>query len=187
MINALANHHVLPHSGKGITKEMAVKALVEAINLDPSICNVFASVAVSTNPDHHASFFDLNHVSKHGVIEHDVSLSRNDVELGDNTTFDPWVWEHVLSNYGEGPELDFQTASKARYERVLACQKAHESAERDFQYGIKELILSYGETALMFGLLGKVKEGKLPLEYVKVLVGEYIGNGGLNLLTYWSM
>jgi Peroxidase, family 2 len=169
MLNALANHHILPYDGKGITKEMAVQALSKAINLDPSIGKVFASVATTTNPDHHANFFDLSHVCKHGVIEHDVSLSRNDEDLGDNSTFNPSIWEAVLSTYGDNTMTDFATASKARYERVLACQKAHEAAKKEFQYGLKEFILSYGETALLMGLLGDPKEGKIPLEYLKVL------------------
>jgi hypothetical protein len=172
MMNALANHHVLPHNGKGITKEMAVKALSDAINLDPAVAKIFASVAITTNPDHHANFFDLDHVSKHGVIEHDVSLSRNDKNLGDNTTFDPWVWENVIKSYGDNTETDFASASKARYERVIACKKAHEAAAKDFQYGIKEFILSYGETALFLGLLGDPKHGKIPIKYLKALFGK---------------
>jgi len=174
MMNALANHHVLPHNGKGITKDMAVKALEKAINLDPGVAKVFASGAIATNPDHHADHFDLSMVCKHGAIEHDVSLSRNDANLGDNTTFDPWVWENVLKSYGDRTQTDFASASKARYERVMACKKAHEAAGKDFQYGIKEFILSYGETALCLGLLGDPKNGKIPIEYLKVLFGEKI-------------
>jgi len=172
MINALANHSILPHNGKGITKAMAVEVLVKAINLDSKIANVFATGALTTNPDHSAHSFDLNHLQKHGVIEHDVSLSRNDIALGDNHSFDKSVWEGVMASYGEATETDFGLVSKARYERMMASKKSHEEVKKDFQYGIKEFILSYGESALFLGILGDPKEGKIPLEYLRVLFQE---------------
>lgn len=190
MINALANHGILPHNGKGITKAMAVDVLTKSINLDSTIANVFAIGALTTNPDHSAHSFDLDHLQKHGVIEHDVSLSRSDLGLGDNHTFDKNVFEGVLASYGDAKETNFELASKARYERMVAAKKAHEVAKKDFQYGIKEFILSkwspsvlpshtdmplifcssgYGESALFLGILGDPKDGKIPLEYLKVL------------------
>jgi hypothetical protein len=172
MLNALANHHILPHNGKGVTKAMAVDVLTRAINLDSSIANVFASTALRANPDHSTHYFDLDQVAKHGLIEHDVSLSRNDIAFGDNHTFDKAVWQKVMSTYGTATQTDFATVSKARYERVLAAKKAHADANKDFQYGIKEFILSYGESALFLGLLGSPKEGKIPIEYLRVLFGK---------------
>jgi hypothetical protein len=169
MINALANHHILPHSGKGITKSMAVNALTSSINLSPGIASIFASGAVIANPDHSAHYFDLDQVSKHGLIEHDVSLSRNDFAFGDNHSFDAGIWEEVVGSYGEETETSFESVSKARYGRLLACKKAHEEAGKEFTYGIKEFVLSYGESALFLGLLGDPKEGKIPLEYLRVL------------------
>jgi hypothetical protein len=62
--------------------------------------------------------------------------------------------------------------SKARYERVLAAKKAHEEAGKEFEYGIKEFVLSYGESALFMGLLGDAKEGKVNLEWVRILFGK---------------
>jgi len=47
-------------------------------------------------------------------------------------------------------------------------------AKKDWQYGIKEFILSYGESALFLSLLGDPKNGKIPVEYLRVLVGELI-------------
>ncbi|KAF4636354.1 heme-thiolate peroxidase [Cudoniella acicularis] len=169
MINALANHHILPHSGKGISKSMAVTALTSTINLDSTIANVFASVALTTNPDHSAHTFDLDHVSTHGIIEHDVSLSRNDIAFGDNHTFNSEIWGKVIDSYGLEKETSFESASRVRYERVRACKAAHEAAGKEFGYGVKEFVLSYGESALFLGLLGSPEEGKIPLKYLRVL------------------
>ena len=61
---------------------MAIQALTKAYHLDSHIATVFSKGAVAANPDHSAHAFDLNHVDKHGYIEHDVSLSRGDAAFG---------------------------------------------------------------------------------------------------------
>jgi Peroxidase, family 2 len=184
MLNALANHSILPHTGRSITKTTVIDALHNAINLDPSIGKVFAAGAVITNPAHaglgqllHETddwTFDLDTVGVHGVIEHDCSLSRQDFKLGgDATTFDESVWDSVIAHYDGKEETDFHTASKARYERLQAATKAHEAAGQRIQYGLKEAVMSYGETALWMSHLGDPKEGKIPVEYLKTLFGKF--------------
>jgi hypothetical protein len=114
----------------------------------------------------------LNHLGKHGVIEHDASLTRDDIAFGDNHTFNPDIWKSVLGTYGDSKETNFALASEARYNRVIACKKAHEAANKEFIYGIKEALISYGETAILMCLLGDPKDGKIPVEYLKILVEE---------------
>lgn len=72
----------------------------------------------------------------------------------------------------EGEETSFESVSKARYQRLVAAKKAHEEAGEEFQYGIKEFVLSYGESALFLGLLGDPKHGKIPVEFLRVLFGK---------------
>lgn len=186
MINALANHHVLPHDGKGITKAMAVAALTTSINLDSEIANIFAAVAVTANPDHSSHSFNLDQIDKHGLIEHDVSLSRNDIAFGDNHTFNKEIWKVVFETYvGIGEtETSFASVSKARYERMVKSREAHKAAGKQFGYGIKEFVLSYGESALFLGIMGSPKEGKIPLEYLKVLFGEFKSTSSVTLYRY---
>jgi hypothetical protein len=172
MLNALANHGILPHNGKGLTKEIVVKALTTSVNLDSKIANTFASVALTSNPDHHTSSFDLNHLDKHNLIEHDVSLSRDDFAFGDNHSFAPDIWATYLATYGTSEKTSFDVASKARWGRVMASKKKHEAQGKLFEYGIKEFILSYGETALIMAFMGDPKEGQIPIKYLKVFVGK---------------
>jgi len=173
-MNSLANHHILPHNGKGITKEMAIKALTSSVKFDSFISTTFTLGALLSNPDHRSHMFDLDMVDKHGLIEHDVSLSRDDFALGDNHTFNKEIFETVLSTYGDAKETSFETASKARWERLMACKKAHEDAGKPFVYGIREFICSYGETALFTSVLGDKKAGTCPIEYLRIFFGEFI-------------
>lgn len=180
MINALSNHHILPHDGRGITKELAVSALMKAINLDHFVANTFTTGALATNPDNHLftasespATFDLHQVGRHNLVEHDCSLSRPDQGLGDSFKFSDELWSQYLKFHEGKTHTDFQTQSRARFARVAASEAAHKAGENEgFQYGIKELVFSYGESALLVGVLGDPKEGKVPLEWVKVLFGE---------------
>jgi hypothetical protein len=172
MLNVLANHGILPHNGKGITKDMAVEALTSSINLGSGVATIFALGAVKSNPDKLAGTFDLDQVSSHGYIEHDSSLSRGDANLGDHRNFNKEIWDKVMETYGDNEKTDFSLASKARYNRLLAAKKQHEEAGTDFQYTIKELVMSYGETALFLGILGDPAEGKIPVKYLKALFGK---------------
>lgn len=154
---------------------MAVEAITSAVNLGSNIATVFAVGGVASNPDHSAHSFDLNHVDKHNFIEHDVSLSRGDIAFGSNSDFSPEEFKKVFDIYCEahvdGPKgtTTYASASKARHARSMASKEAHERAGKEFRYGIKEIILSYGETALFLNVLGK--DGVAPLEWVKVFFG----------------
>ncbi|KAF1970263.1 Cloroperoxidase [Bimuria novae-zelandiae CBS 107.79] len=180
-LNSLANHSILPHNGKAITKSMAIAALTQALHLDPKIASIFAAGGVAANPDHDAHSFDLNHVSKHGYIEHDVSLSRDDAAFhAGPEKFSPEAWETVLEVYRtahggakKGDEeivTDWASAGRARWTRVQSSKEKHEREGKGWTYGVKEAIMSYGETSLYLNLLGK--DGVAPLRWVRVFFEE---------------
>ena len=189
-INSLANHGILPRNGRGITKAMAVEALTKSFNLDPMIANAFAAGAIVANHDHSAHSFDLNHVSKHNYIEHDGSLSRDDVAFDGGVKFDHGAFDMVLKTYREAHPgksddeimTDWVTAGHARWTRIVASKEKHEKAQKTWIYGIKEAIMSYGETSLYLNLLGK--DGVAPLTWVKIFFGMfYFAGGGIASLT----
>jgi hypothetical protein len=149
---------------------MAIKAMVSSINFSTILGTIFAMGGVAANPDHSAHTFDLDHVAKHNWIEHDVSLSRQDIAFGNNSSFDKAQFDKFLAVFGDKEATDFATASKARYMRVQDSKAAHEKAGKEFTYGIKETVMSYGETALYLSLLGH--DGIAPLEWVRIFFGK---------------
>jgi hypothetical protein len=174
-MNALANHHILPHNGKNITKAAAVSALASTINFDTTVASRFFDVALLSSPDGlmtHSQ--DLDNLSRHGIIEHDVSLSRSDASLGNNSSYDSTVWKESAKSFGEDHIITVNTASQMRYERLIACKKAHEDLNKDVVYGIKEMLFSYGESALYLSVMGNHDTKQVPVEYVRVLIGKYL-------------
>jgi len=140
--------------------------------LTPILPTFFSLGAVAANPDHSAHSFDLNHVDKHGYIEHDVSLSRGDLAFGSNSKFDKELFDEVLQGLyaRSGDMTSWKSASQVRYERVKASKARHVKEGKGWHFGLKEAIMSYGETALYLSLLGK--DGVAPTKWVKIFFEE---------------
>lgn len=82
MLNALANHHILPHSGRDITFRQLNTAVRECFNFAPSFCFFVPHfVADFLDRSYWTGTLDLEELSKHNEIEHDASLTRRDVAL----------------------------------------------------------------------------------------------------------
>jgi hypothetical protein len=74
MLNTLANHGILPHSGKNLTQDVTVKALIDGVNFTPDLGTFLFNFAITTNPDRNATSFNLHQLGTHGILEHDASL-----------------------------------------------------------------------------------------------------------------
>ena len=152
---------------------MAVEALTTAFHFDSHIANIFSSVAVRANPDHDAHSFDLDHLARHGYIEHDVSLSRGDMAFGSNSEFDKDLFDEVIQGLyaRSGDMTNWKSACEVRYERIRASRARHAKEGKGWLFGVKEAITSYGETALYLSLLGK--DGVAPTKWVQILFGRF--------------
>ncbi|KUJ11636.1 Cloroperoxidase [Mollisia scopiformis] len=82
MLNAMANHGILPHDGKNITfKELNTKVR-QTFNFAPSFCFFVPKFSADfLNRSYWSGHFDLAELSLHNAIEHDASLTRHDAAL----------------------------------------------------------------------------------------------------------
>jgi hypothetical protein len=74
-LNTFANHGFLPRTGKYITQKNLADGLFNAVNFDANISAFLFDFAISTNPEPNATWFSLDHLTRHNVLEHDASLS----------------------------------------------------------------------------------------------------------------
>lgn len=95
-LNTLANHGFIPHDGRNITPNQLFDAIVK-IGLNPLPSHGIIGLAFSqlqlAKPDDHfwtqftsLKTLDLDRLTVYGVLEHDVSLSRNDTALTNSTS-----------------------------------------------------------------------------------------------------
>ncbi|KAF2646858.1 Cloroperoxidase [Massarina eburnea CBS 473.64] len=108
MLNALANHNILPHSGREISFRDLSKVVRQTFNFSPSFSFFVPQYAAEfLKRSYWTGKFDLEDLSRHNKIEHDASLTRRDAALvPDQGVPDKELVEELLSSAtGEGGAL----------------------------------------------------------------------------------
>jgi hypothetical protein len=82
MLNALANHGILPHDGKNISFQEMNQKVRHSFNFAPSFCFFVPKYAADfLDRSYWSGSCDLAELSQHNAIEHDASLTRRDTAL----------------------------------------------------------------------------------------------------------
>ncbi|KAF2192739.1 Cloroperoxidase [Zopfia rhizophila CBS 207.26] len=164
-LNSLANHDIIPHDGKNLSVPLLVKAINGALNLSVEMTTVVARLGLSTSSNPGSGTFNLDDLNKHGIIEHDASLSRADFSRnGDNHSFQSDVFEDFIGHFDGKQNITIPDAATARWGRVTT----ERGRNPVFTYGPQERFNSYVESALYFRLLADLKSGTTPVEFIKV-------------------
>ncbi|KAF2105737.1 Chloroperoxidase [Lophiotrema nucula] len=163
MLNSLANHGFLPHSGKNITAEITQDALFSALNVNKTVGKFLFDFAITTAPQANATTFDLDNLARHNILEHDASLSREDAHFGNPQPFSPTVFAETTSYFKS--IIDVQQAADARLARVITSNTTNPD------YSLSDLGQSFslGESAAYILALGNGTEGKVKRELVEYL------------------
>ncbi|KAF9066024.1 hypothetical protein BDP27DRAFT_1200283, partial [Rhodocollybia butyracea] len=99
----------------------------------------------------------------HGTIEHDVSLSRNDLPIGNNIHFNETVFA-TLKNSNPGADY-YNTTSAAQ---VLVQRLAEDSLiNPNLTNTIKELTVRIIESGFYLSVIGNVTTGVAPKNFVQ--------------------
>ncbi|KAK7953489.1 Cloroperoxidase [Apiospora saccharicola] len=150
MLNSLANHAYLPHDGKNINVAITKKALADALNIDEELGQFLFDNAITTNPAPNATAYSLADLSRHNVLEHDASFSRQDAYFGPPDKFNRTIFAETQS-YWHGPVINTTMAAAARQARIRTSNATNP------QYSLSDLGsgFSLGEAAAYLIILGE--------------------------------
>ncbi|KAK4560907.1 hypothetical protein LTR86_005487 [Recurvomyces mirabilis] len=167
-LNTLANHGLLPHSGKGITTEDIISAFAVGQNFAADTVTGAAAGALalcSSETGVNCTTWDLDMLDKPHAIEHDNSLSREDYNFGrdNNTVFSPQIWGQVLRVWHGAPIIDFNLANAARAERVTVSNATDAPG-----WFVPAVAQGYHETAFYMSLFGDPVEGNARQDWIDV-------------------
>eukprot|EP00475_Leptophrys_vorax_P036713 TRINITY_DN624_c0_g1_i2.p1 TRINITY_DN624_c0_g1~~TRINITY_DN624_c0_g1_i2.p1 ORF type:complete len:270 (+),score=72.65 TRINITY_DN624_c0_g1_i2:92-901(+) len=155
-LNTLANHGYINHNGLDITAADIANGLVEVYNFEPGFASGLAAQSLGA---FNATSIDLYTLGKHGLIEHDVSLTRNDFndEGTDAYTFQEELWEELASQSQDGTTLTWQ----------------------DFAYHIKNRIAEEksSDTKIVYGEV-QAQAGYAAVSFVTQSFGDFVGQTG---------
>jgi hypothetical protein len=170
-VNALANHGYLNRNGVGILPGDLANAVIKVYNVEEAIGQGLAANTIKllgyTNANG-TQVFDLDALSKHGIMEHDASLTRHDFgdADGDNHSPQPALIEQLKAFSPDGTTLSWTEMAKARNLRVK-----QESAS-DPSYNLPQAFATaaISETCFTLRLLGTGEE--IPLDWVDSWFGQ---------------
>ncbi|KAF4847279.1 putative sterigmatocystin biosynthesis peroxidase stcC [Colletotrichum siamense] len=166
VLNALANHGYLPRDGMNINMEQLKFAFTKALNIDEKVTVKLAEPTFPISTTGNSSTVNLKDMEKHNVIEHDGSLSREDVAVtGNANKFDARVWNGVKAHFTR-ETIDTKTMAIARKDRVAVAMKTNPT----FNMTEAQLKLSFAESAFILGVLaGDFQNPQAPTKYMNVM------------------
>ncbi|KFY06498.1 hypothetical protein V492_08000 [Pseudogymnoascus sp. VKM F-4246] len=163
MMNTLANHGFLPHDGRNITKANAVHALSAGLNFDPALASLMWDQAIIANPEPNATYFTLDNLNRHNVLEHDASMSRVDDFFGNNHAFDQETFDETRV-FWTGPVLDANMLANGKLARQLASKS--KNPEYTFTASTEQFSLGeVGAPIIVFGDLESATVEKNLIDY----------------------
>ncbi|KAL2845904.1 Chloroperoxidase [Aspergillus pseudoustus] len=193
ILNSLANHGYVARSGRNITKPELQAALAEiglAYTARLALCNiafkVHADEGDSNAPpgssrlgfrepgqvnEEGEDVLDLEQVGRAKAMEHDVSLTRQDRELGDHMRLDKGMYERLLTVAAKNEKKkSFHLWSLARYRRTLYTE--HVQSNKKLTFGIPQHTAACLEVSAMQAVFGKGVFSGVPAEYYEAVLGE---------------
>lgn len=101
---------------------------------------------------------------RHNTIEHDASLSRLDLALGDSFSFNEKVYKTLASS---NPGVDYYNATSAGW-TMQQTLKLAKKANKKLKNTSKEFTIRSLESVLYLVSMGDVATGKAPKKYVHI-------------------
>jgi len=152
MLNAMANHGILPHDGKNISFRELNTKVRHTFNFAPSFCFFVPKFSADfLNRSYWTDHFDLAELSLHNVIEHDASLTRHDAALVPDQAKPDLNLVHDLLNEATGtmpdgsPRLTIPDLSRALSKRRVDARKTNNNFTESFfhnAFGSSKSVLS---------------------------------------------
>ncbi|KAL8799516.1 MAG: hypothetical protein Q9182_005825 [Xanthomendoza sp. 2 TL-2023] len=123
-LNALANHGYLPRNGRNISSQQFIRSIEDVFNFEEKITTGIVRVYQPFTTTGNNNTLNLNDLDHHNPGEFDGSLSRSDLALGDNHSFNETIWNSVAAHF-HNTTISIATAAKAHKDRFAAAQAAN--------------------------------------------------------------
>ncbi|KAF7350811.1 hypothetical protein MSAN_01642700 [Mycena sanguinolenta] len=166
-LNTLANHGYLPRTGKNISIPMILQAAMDGFDVGPGAIIQAAKFGLLSGDA--PTTMDLDALKLHNLIEHDASISRNDLAVtGDNLHFNETIFT-TLAN--ANPGVDYYNATSAAHvqDERLAISLATNPHVTNTP---KEVEVRTRESGLCLSVMGDPLTGVAPRQFVQIFFQE---------------
>ncbi|KAF7176103.1 hypothetical protein CNMCM7691_001579 [Aspergillus felis] len=150
-LNALANHDILPRSGKHISYKQLSHAIQHAYNLAPSLADQLTASAYQL--DQGRGWIDLQDLSALNVIQHDASFTRPDIAFcPDQGVPHPDLVDRFLSHASNGKSLSLSDIVYFSGLRRAECRRTN--GQYSMTWSFMHQFFGSGNNALMYSVFG---------------------------------
>ncbi|PKX90444.1 uncharacterized protein P174DRAFT_413317 [Aspergillus novofumigatus IBT 16806] len=150
-LNALANHDILPRSGKHISYGQMSHAIQHAYNLAPSLADQLTASAYQL--DQGRGWVDLQDLSALNVIQHDASFTRPDIAFCPNQSVPhPDLVDRFLSHASNGKSLSLDDIVYFSGLRRAECKRSN--GQYSMTWSFLHQFFGSGNNALMYSIFG---------------------------------
>lgn len=170
MLNTLANHGFLPRDGRNLTRSNVIAGLHNGLNFNTTLGGIMWQQAIIANPTPNATFFTLEQLNVHNVLEHDASLSRGDAAFGNNHVFNQSVFDTSRKWWTDETVTAEQLANSKIYRQLES-----RATNPDYTFSASTEEFSLGEVAAPIIVFGDMESGTVSRDLVEYFFGERIG------------
>jgi len=178
MLNTLTNHGFLPRDGRNFTKVSVVKGLGDGLNFDATLAGIMWERAIIANPTPNATFFTLEQLNVHNVLEHDASLSRSDAAFGNNHVFNQTVFDTSKAWWTDETVTAKQLAHSKIYRQLVS-----RAENEDYTFTASTEEFSLGEVAAPIIAFGDTDAGTVE----KDLMVYFFGKPSFYDVVWWDV
>eukprot|EP00475_Leptophrys_vorax_P019701 TRINITY_DN26_c0_g3_i1.p1 TRINITY_DN26_c0_g3~~TRINITY_DN26_c0_g3_i1.p1 ORF type:complete len:238 (-),score=59.77 TRINITY_DN26_c0_g3_i1:76-789(-) len=168
-LNTLANHGYINHNGTQIARNDLVNALTGVYQISSGLAGTLADSAIAGIGYSDASgtkYLDLDALDKHNFIEHDASLTREDIgDNGDNHSPQQYLIDQLKSLSSDGQTLSWAEMAKARTLRP----SQEQASDGSYGLDVVHATAAYTEAAFVLRVLGTGTS--IPLTFVDSFFG----------------
>jgi len=144
--------------------------LIDALNKGFNVSRAFASVQTLAAFTMYGKLFQkmsLSDLQRHGFLEHDASLSRQDAAIGDHVNVDKTLVDLLLT-YKVSEKINIESLAKLHHVRYADSKERN----KDFDYGWRQQSLSFGESSLLLCVIGGSTNKEIDAKIVEIFFKE---------------
>jgi len=171
MLNTLANHGFLPRDGRNFTQENVVKGLKDGLNFNGSLGALMWQQAIIANPKPNATFFTLEQLNVHNVLEHDASLTRTDAAFGNNHVFNETVY-NTSRKWWTDETVTPEMLANSKIFRQLESR----ATNPNYTFTASTEEFSLGEVSAPIIAFGSLEDGTVNRTLMEYFFGKFFGN-----------
>jgi hypothetical protein len=164
-MNTLSNHGYLRRDGGANPITEIKRVFSEVLNVGGDVSDFFINASLGFGMGRNGNTtIALGDINQEGQISHDVSLVRDDDDLGDALAINQTLVKQLISFSSNGKTISVGDLGKFRKARF----QDSKARNRNLEFGLNQQFTAFGEASLLLGVFGT----DIPVTTIESFLGQ---------------